>query len=427
MKRVMFYCQHVLGMGHLVRSTEIVRALARNFSVLLVIGGKITRDFRFPANIELLQLPPLQTDPDFAGLQVCDSSLGLEETKELRCRQLLGAFDKFQPDALVTELFPFGRKQFSFELLPLLERSHNRAAKPLIISSIRDILVTKKDQAKHEQRVCRILNSFYDLVLVHGDANFQRLEETFTRVADLRCAVEYTGYVVQPKMAATAEALDLKPSGRPAIVVSNGSGGCPGGQLLLESVLRAAPLLESSLPHEFHVFAGPLMPEGIYERLKGLTEPLRNVNLSRYTVDLPGCLRRAELSISMAGYNTVMDILSTGVRALVFPETANDDQEQSLRARKLAKLGVLGVLDQDHLMPEGLARKIQEGLRGKPSPLVLNVSGAENTSLVLERHLAARNTGILQSEGVPSFSDQSWRAPHRRETSGTPERSSICE
>jgi len=72
-KRVMFYCQHVLGMGHLVRSA--------------------TRKFHFPDNIEVLQLWPLKSDAEFTSLQVCDPSHGLEETKEMRREQLLLRLD----------------------------------------------------------------------------------------------------------------------------------------------------------------------------------------------------------------------------------------------------------------------------------------------------------------------------------------------
>ena len=63
MKRVMFYCQHVLGMGHPVRSAEVVKALSKDFKVLFVVGGETTQDFPFPDQIELLQLRPLKTDP----------------------------------------------------------------------------------------------------------------------------------------------------------------------------------------------------------------------------------------------------------------------------------------------------------------------------------------------------------------------------
>lgn len=414
MKRVMFYCQHVLGMGHLVRSSEIVRALSRDFEVLFVVGGETTPDFLFPNHIQLLQLPPLKTDPEFTKLEVCDPSLGLEETKALRREQLVRSFELFQPDALVTELFPFGRKQFGFELMPLLERARRTSSVPLVASSIRDLLVTKKDQVKHERYVSSIVNAFYDVVLVHGDEKFQKLEDTFSQVRNLRCPVEYTGYVVQQKRQAATEVAELSP--RPAIVVSDGSGGCRSGHLLLESVLRAAPLVEQTLPHEFRVFAGPLMPGDVYERLEALARLARNVRFARYTPDLPGQFRRAELSVSMAGYNTVMDILSSQVRALVYPVTANGDQEQSLRAAKLARMGVLGVLNQEQLEPVRLALKIRETLRGKssrPSRPSLNLAGAQNTALLLQKHLALRNPRGLQNQGAFNSREKSWGDSHQ--------------
>ena len=79
----MFYCQHVLGMGHLLRSTEIVRALSKHFKVLLAVGGETSPDFPFPEQVELLQLKALKTDAEFANLQVCNPSLGLEEPQTI--------------------------------------------------------------------------------------------------------------------------------------------------------------------------------------------------------------------------------------------------------------------------------------------------------------------------------------------------------
>ena len=402
-KRVMFYCQHVLGMGHLVRSAEIARALARDFSVLFVTGGEIPEGFRFPENVETFELVPLKTSPDFSDLLLCDFSWDLEETKAIRRELLLDAFDKFQPDILMTELFPFGRKQFSFELLPLLERARNRSPKTMIVSSIRDILVNRKNQAPYEQRVCEIVNSFYDLVLVHGDERFQTLQETFSRVDDLQCPVAYTGYVVQQSKAATVERGAVPPehSQKPTIVVSNGSGKCLSGHLLLGSVLRAAPLLQKQIPHQLQVFAGPLIPECVYESLQEMAALSGNVTLARYTPDLPGMLRRAQLSISMAGYNTVMDILTAGVRALVYPVTGNGDEEQSMRAGKLAAMGVLGVLEEDQFEPARLARKIGDALHSKPFRISFNAAGAANSALLLKTYLALQNDGLAGAPGIP--------------------------
>ena len=402
-KRVMFYCQHLLGMGHLVRSVEIARALVRDFSVLFVTGGEIPEGFRFPANVETFELIPLKSSPDFSDLLLCDFSWDLEETKTIRRELLLHAFDEFQPDILITELFPFGRKQFSFELLPLLARAHSRVGKTMIVSSIRDILVNRRDQASYEQRVCEIVNSLYDLVLVHGDEKYQTLEETFSRVADLECPVAYTGYVVQQSKAATTErgTVSAEHSQKPTIVVSNGSGKCPSGHLLLQSVLRAAPLLQKRIPHQLQVFAGPLIPDDIYENLQDMAAPSSNVTLARYTSDLPGALRRAQLSISMAGYNTVMDILTAGVRALVYPVTGNGDEEQSMRAGKLAAMGVLDVLETDQFEAARLAQKIEDALHGTPFRISFNAAGAANSALLIKKYLALQNDSLAVAPGIP--------------------------
>jgi predicted glycosyltransferase len=281
--RVLFYCQHVLGIGHLVRSAAIVRELARDSQVLLVTGGEIPDGFRFPKNIDTLQLTPLKTSPDFSSLQLCDFSRGLEETRAIRRTLLLQAFNEFKPDVLVTELFPFGRKHFRFELLPLLECARSQQSRrTLVVSSVRDILVARKDQEEYEQRVCSLVNSFYDLVLVHGDQKFLKLDESFSRVTDLRCPVAYTGYVVQQNKPDAGKSYGFSMiEQRPAIVVSNGSGQYLTGQMLLESVLRAAHLLQGQIPHEFHVFAGPLMPEEAYTSLQTLAAASGNARLSR--------------------------------------------------------------------------------------------------------------------------------------------------
>src|SRR5437879_5695179 len=159
-RRIMFYCQHLMGIGHLVRSVAIVRALAADFSVMFVGGGPQVADVEFPREVDVVRLPAIQSDAEFEGLQVCDPSMSLEETSVLRPDLLLRVFDSFAPDVLITELYPFGRKKFDFELIPLLERAIARDDKPVTVSSIRDVLVVNKHQAKHERRVCEIINRF---------------------------------------------------------------------------------------------------------------------------------------------------------------------------------------------------------------------------------------------------------------------------
>lgn len=394
--RVMFYCQHLLGIGHLVRSAAILDAMAADFSVHFVIGGLPVGEVTLPPDIDVTQLPPLQSDAAF-GLQVCDSSATLQETQALRKNLLLGVFDSVAPDVLITELYPFGRKQFEFELMPLLERSQRRSEKPITVTSIRDVLVTKKDQLTHEQRVCEIINRFYDLVLVHGDERLHRLEETFSSAGHLTCPIRYTGYVVQPEgRTSGSDSVHDEALLRPTILVSVGGGRSPQCYEFLAAVMRAAILLERRIPHYFYIFAGPLAPPETYADLEALALTTGNVQLRRYTSSLRIQMTHAALSLSMAGYNTVMDIISAGVPALVLPVTSNEDREQSIRAAALEKLGVVGIVRREDLKPEQLAVEIVRALEVTPNRLSLNFQGARNTTRMLTEFIRRRKEAGLE-------------------------------
>ena len=44
---VLFYCQHAVGMGHLVRSLALAGALARRFRVVFLSGGRVPHRLPF--------------------------------------------------------------------------------------------------------------------------------------------------------------------------------------------------------------------------------------------------------------------------------------------------------------------------------------------------------------------------------------------
>ena len=86
----------------------------------------------------------------------------------------------------------------------------------------------------------------------------------------------------------------------------------------------------------------------------------------------------------MGGYNTTMNILATGVRALVWPFVQN--REQRLRAQRLEKRGALTLLNDEDLRPVRLAGLMDEKLAASPPPPVeLNLDGALNTARWIEK------------------------------------------
>ncbi|HHO47999.1 MAG TPA: glycosyl transferase, partial [Desulfobacteraceae bacterium] len=116
---ILIYCQHVLGIGHLFRTLEIARAM-RDHRVVLVLGGPPV-SVPMPSHVRVVRLPGLEMDATFSTLLPVDRAMELETVKRQRLDQLLGVAGEVQPDVLLVELFPFGRNNFSFELLPLLE------------------------------------------------------------------------------------------------------------------------------------------------------------------------------------------------------------------------------------------------------------------------------------------------------------------
>lgn len=371
-RRILFYCQPVLGIGHYIRSREIVRAL-RDFEVYFVNGGETIAGLEMPPEIEVINLPALKSDAEFQQLQVGDNELSLEEIKATRKQQLLEIYERIQPEILIIELFPFGRRKFDFELIPLLEKASSLQTK--IVCSLRDILVSKRQQSQFEDEACALMNQYFDLLLIHSDPNFQRLEETFPRLPEIKCEVQYTGFVTQ----ARASHLSNSHNEMPQILVSLGGGRV--GHELIECAITASVLLE--FPHRLHIVTGPHCSEEIFLTLQQSISGRPAITMERFTPDFPALLQQADLSISMAGYNTCMDIVSAGIRAIVYPFTGNNNQEQTIRAKKLEDLGRVTTVPPDSLTPQHLAKMIEQSLQSSVPAISLDLNGAEKSAEIL--------------------------------------------
>ncbi len=387
MKKIMFYCQHTLGIGHLVRSMEIVRHLVKDFQVCFIDGGEVIEGFKIPPGVEVINLPPIKTDTEFKQLNAIGNSETIEDILENRKNQLLSIFARYRPDILIIELFPFGRKKFTPELIPLVEAA--KSTKTIVVSSLRDISITKKDKIAHEERVCGIMNQYFDVLLIHSDRKLIALEESFSRVSDIKSQVYYTGYVAQ-QSEVSAEKSAVAKKEKPIILVSVGGGRF--GHDLLESVIETAPILKQNIPHHIQIFTGPFVPEEVFTKLKNKAKAQTNITIDKYTPNLIEYMEKADLSISMSGYNTTMNILTTGVKAMMMAFTGNSDREQTMRAEKLEKLGRIQMIRPEDLEPEKLASKIIEYLERQPKKLQLDFNGAEKTSAYLLQLLEKQKT-----------------------------------
>ncbi len=69
-----------------------------------------------------------------------------------------------------------------------------------------------------------------------------------------------------------------------------------------------------------------------------------NVQIEAARPDFRQMLNHANVSVSMCGYNTALDILQTGVSAVFVPFDAGGEVEQSLRAKALSEQSNIAVL-----------------------------------------------------------------------------------
>lgn len=337
---VLFYVQHLLGIGHLKRAATLARAIAaEGLPVTLVSGGEPvpvldTRGF------DLVQLPPLRAqDRSFAALVDADGQPVDARLLAERRNLLLETFERVRPAVVIVELFPFGRRMLKDEIEALLER----AERCLRLCSVRDILV-EKSRPEREAEMVAAARRWLDGVLVHGDPSFVPFDLTFPRAQEIAELIHYTGYVVEPVTVTSA-------AGRGEIVVSSGGGRL--GQELLAAARAARPLTKyRDSPWTF------------------LDGPTR--------ADFTTLLANCTLSVSQGGYNTTMEILATGARAVLVPYGGGNETEQTLRAHLLAEKGKVAVLPENQLTPDRLARLIDSA--PPPMEVKIDLDGAAATA-----------------------------------------------
>ncbi len=375
--KIIQYCQHVLGIGHLFRSREICRALS-DHEVILVTGGPQV-DTGLPAHVREVRLPDLQMNQEFKGLFSSRQNSTLEHVKADRQKRLFALFEREKPDIFLAELYPFGRKAFRFELDPVLHALDDQRLPACgVVCSVRDILVEKEDQFKHESRVVKTLNGYFDAVLVHADPILAQLDETFDQFDKIKIPVVYTGYIApKPQPDAAQKIRRQLQIGADELLIIASAGGGNVGAPLLKAVIQAFKQLAAKKPCHLKLFSGPFMERGEFSVLKKMGG--QNVQIEQFTPDFLSHLAAADLSVSMGGYNTTMNILATGVPALVWPFPQN--REQRLRAGRLAKAGILKVIEDEDLRPERLAGLMDRMLAsGHCLPGNYDLNGAVNTA-----------------------------------------------
>ncbi|MEM8663052.1 MAG: glycosyltransferase [Pseudomonadota bacterium] len=365
--KAVVWVQHLLGTGHAVRAAAIGRALAgEGVATTLVLGARPpqTLDLSGMQTVELASVRA--TDGSFLHV-VGEEGRPYETLMPARRDALLAVIDRVRPDIFLTETYPFGRRRFAQELAPALAVVRERGG--VVASSIRDVLV-RKPAAKEAQMADLALRA-YDRVLVHADPAFTTLGESFAAADRLAPLLRYTGYVDGGPVP-----VQIHEAGRAGVVVSAGGSGV--GAALVSAAIEAARL---SPPIAWRILVPPALgPQMAAWRKRAPS----HVTLEPNRADFRALLARAALSISQAGYNTVLDVLCAGPRMILVPFAVHEETEQTDRAAALCARNLATVVPESALSPHTLSEAVARALAGPlPDPPSIDRNGARCSAAIL--------------------------------------------
>ena len=268
-----------------------------------------------------------------------------------RAQRLLEGFVTAQPDILVVEGFPFARRRFRHELLPIIDhaRSHNIP----VICSLRDI-IQPKGKPERLQEVVNWLNSRFNAVMIHGDPSLVTLDASFPPIDEIEPALIYTGYVNQ----GDAEPYEPSPLKEQRTEIVASAGGGAAGRALYEAAIAAAKI-ERNPDILWRILIGPYgdNPVQATDRQNLVIEPVRN--------DFQKLLENASLSISQAGYNTCVDLFRAKTPAILIPAAEGGQLEQTIRAELLAQFPGFNAISEDSVTAETLSEAVYKTLNSK--------------------------------------------------------------
>ena len=373
--RLLFYSHDTFGLGHFRRSLTIAAHLRHRLpdtSVLIVTGLEAAYAFDTPAGIDFVKLPGVKK----VGPEEYRSRhlrISFERVRRLRARLIKTVAKSFAPHMLVVDNVPRG---VHGELVPTLEFLRNYRPETKIVLTLRDILDEPEAIVPQWKRrgVYELLEHTYDEIWIVG---WKPLFDP-TALYELPPAVSekarFCGYIVRhaSREATAAIRRELALDDEPLALVSAGGGG--DGYPLLRAYADALEVHSPGVSKSV-VCLGPDMPPRQRNDLKQRLLPRSgSVFLFDFRPDLVSFLPLAAVSVSMAGYNTIAEVVAHQRRAVVVPRVF-PRREQWLRARALEDLGLLQTVDPAALSAETLGEAIRGRLAMPPPALAMDFGG----------------------------------------------------
>lgn len=344
--RVAMYSHDSQGLGHVRRNLALAHALADHLPTLtgrditgLLFTGFDSMAEQLPSGFDHVSLPGITKDSGHYRPRRVELSMG--RTIRIRSQLLSASLVAFEPDLVIVDRHALGmRGELEWALRSLREERPDIA----IVLGLREVLDAPAQAAQEWARLGdpAELAELYDAIWLYGDPRIHDPLTTGEVPTELAHLVRYTGYLARGRH-------ELAPSRRPRrpYVLTMVGGGSDGGALCSLAVDAKPPE-----GHEHLIVTGPQMAQREREELAARASAGTRVVAS--VPDGLTAVRHASAIVSMAGYNSVAEAMTTNTPQLLVPRS-EPRLEQVIRAEGMARAGLADTAAIETLTPEALS------------------------------------------------------------------------
>jgi len=356
MARLVVYSHDGFGLGHVRRNLAVSRRLVEldpATSVLVVTGIDVAGQFELADGIDILELPALAkvTNGNYAARRL---RVDGEAVHRLRAEILTATVRSFRPHVMLVDKSPLGP---GGELAGALDALHDVGGRAVL--GVRDVIDDATTVAvEWAPRAVPAILAHYSRVLVYGSEGFLDPLADNDLPVSVRELSSYCGYVISDPPGRIV--VPWREDDGPVVLATAGGG--EDGAALLEAFIRAA----TDAPWRGVVVAGPMLPPAASARLSALGADL-GVRVVGFIPELAGWFAAVDAVVSMGGYNSLVEAVSTGAPIVCVPRV-HPRLEQLIRARAFAEHGLLRVLEPEHLTPATLRATIDAALADGRDP-----------------------------------------------------------
>ena len=353
--KILLYSHDTFGLGNIRRTLLLAQELIDQYpraAVLLITGSQMIHSFRIPKGVDYIKLPCLdRIDAErYESRFLLECSEAVKRTRSAIIeRTVLG----FAPDLMIVDKRPAG---VDGELTDTLAALRECNFPTRLVLGVRDIL----DEPRKTRETLRNNHSFdfirdyYDEVWIYGSQSIFDTVREYAFPEDIARITHYCGYLKRPTVAPHSN------DGPPRVLVTTGGGG--DGSRMIQAYLEGLSNLPRNVALRSTVVFGPQMSATTQSSFIDKFGYLTDVEFREFEAELAPLYAEADLVVSMAGYNTVCELLSSGCNAILVPR-AEPVKEQLIRARLLAAEGLFDLMEPAELSPETLITKVLASLK----------------------------------------------------------------